>query len=509
MNVGDWVRKWGELLPQKVAIVDDGHEFTYREINERCNRVANYLLDKGVRKGDRVSVLLHNCHEYIEIYLALTKVGAILVPINWRIAPLEIAYILNDCEASYLFFGQDFAEMASYIKENIPQMKGYASLGKEEFPWAENFKKTEDYPSSEPSGFDMPDFEDPHIILYTSGTTGFPKGALLSNRKTFYNSLNAKIFYRLTTEDIFLVNRPLFHSGGLLVNSTPVFYSGATVIYKRRFALDEYLEAIEKYRVTIIEPPATFLNFILKDCDLNRYKLNSLKSGYTGGERVPEKLIRAYHEIGVPLGQLFGMTETSTVCWLPAEDTVRKVGSVGKPVFHGEVQIVHPDMQPISPGETGEVVIRGPILMSGYWNKPDETRKVLKGGWFHSGDLATTDDEGFIYILDREKNVFISGGENVYPAEIDKHLLRHPKIFDAAVYGVPDEKWGEVGKASIILKDNEKMGTQEVVDFLSGKIRKFKIPKHIEFVTELPRTASGKIQKYLLAQEFKEKKSKT
>lgn len=508
MNVGDWVRKWGELLPKKVAIIDDGREFTYGEINARCNRVANYLLKKGVKKGDRVSVLLHNGHEFIEIYFALAKIGAILVPLNWRIAPPETAYILNDCEANFLFFGQDFAETASYIKDNIQHVKAYTSLGEEEFSWADHYKDTEAYSSSEPSPPDTLDFEDPHIILYTSGTTGFPKGALLSNRKTFYNALNAKIFYRLTTEDIFLVNRPLFHSGGLLVNSTPAFYSGATVIYKRRFALEEYLETIERYRVTIIEPPATFLNFILKDCDLARYRLDSLRSCYTGGERVPEKLIREYHAIGVPLGQLFGMTETSIVCWLPAEDTARKVGSVGKPVFHGEIRIVHPDMQPITPGETGEIVITGPILMSGYWNKPDETRKAFKGGWFHSGDLATTDDEGYIYILDREKNVFISGGENVYPAEIDKHLLQHPKIFDAAVYGVPDEKWGEVGRASIILKDNHEMEAQEVVDFLSGKIGKFKIPKHIEFVREFPRTASGKIQKYLLAKEFKENMEK-
>ncbi len=503
MNIGDWIRKWGRLSPQKIAIIDDGNELSYGELNQRCNKLANFLLQKGVSKGDRFGVLLHNCHEYVELYFALAKVGAILVPLNWRMAPPEVAYVLDDCDTTSLFFGRDFLDTALYIKENVQQVKYFVSLGQEDILWAENFRDIDAYPSIEPTGFREPDLEDPHIILYTSGTTGFPKGAVLSNRKTFFNALNANIFYGLSPRDIFLVSRPLFHSGGLLVDSTPVFYKGGTVIYKRHFSPREYLETIEKYHVTIMETSATFLNFMLKECDFGQHDLRSLKSYYTGGERVSETLLREYHEMGMPLSQIFGMTETSIVTWLATDDATRKIGSVGKPVFHGELKILNHDRRQIRPGEIGEILVKGPILMSGYWNRPEMSREVMEDGWFHTGDLGTTDDEGFVYIVDRAKDMYISGGENVYPTQVEKLLLTNPKIFDAAVYGVPDEKWGEVGKASIILKDNEKMGEKVVKEFLGGKIGKFKIPKHIEFVDEFPRTATGKIQKYLLAQRSK------
>jgi fatty-acyl-CoA synthase len=498
MNIGDWIRKWSQLSPQKVAIIDDGHEISYKELNQRSNQVANFLLQKDLRKGDRVGVLLYNCHEYIAIYCALAKVGAILVPLNWRMAPPELSHILNDCGATFLFFGEDFLDTALYIRDTIEEVKNWIYVCHDDLDWAENYQKIATYPSIEPTIFDKPDFEDPHIILYTSGTTGFPKGAVLSYRKTFFNALNANIFYRLTPLDVFLVSRPLFHSGGLLVDSTPALYKGATVIYKKRFSPQEYLETIEKYNVTIIETSATFLNFILKECNVSQYNLRLLKSCYTGGERVSTSTLKEYHNRGIPISQLFGMTETSIVTWLSTDDAVRKIGSVGKPVLHGEVTIINSDRKKISPGDIGEIMVKGPILMSGYWNKPEVTKEVMKNGWFYTGDLATVDDEGFIYIVDRQKDMFISGGENVYPAEVEKALLTHPKIFDIAVYGVGDEKWGEVGKASIILQDNTAMSVSEVMDFLHGKIGRFKIPKYVEFVDKLPRTTTGKIQKYLL-----------
>jgi len=503
MNIGDWIRKWSQLSPQKVAIIDDGHEISYKELNQRSNQVANFFLQKRIHKGDRVGVLLYNCHEYLEIYFALAKIGAILVPLNWRMAPPELSHILNDCGATFLFFGEDFLDTALYIRDNVEKVKYYISLGQEDILWAENYQKIQTYSSTEPTGFEEPDSEDPHIILYTSGTTGFPKGTLLSNRKTFFNALNANIFYRLTPLDVFLVSRPLFHSGGLLVDSSPALYKGATVIYKRRFSPQEYLETIEKYNVTIIETSATFLNFILKECNVSQYNLRLLKSCYTGGERVSTSTLKEYHNIGIPLSQIFGMTETSIVTWLSTDNAVRKIGSVGKPVLHGEVKIINSDLEQISPGDIGEIMVRGPILMSGYWNKPEVTREVMSNGWFHTGDLATIDDEGFIYIVDRQKDMLISGGENVYPSEIEKLLLTNPQILDVAVYGVPDEKWGEVGKASVILKNKAKMSDSNMVEFLHDKIGKFKIPKYVEFVDKLPRTATGKIQKYLLIQKFK------
>ena len=501
MNLGDWTRKWSQLLPHKVAIIDHDRVLTYREFNERCNRVAHFLLKEGVRRGDRVGVLMYNCHEFMEVYFGLAKVGAICVPLNWRMAPPEIAYITKDCEPTTLFFHHEFLDAAAFLKKGTASIKSFVSLGREKVPWALNGEEIENAPSTEPEGFDDLDAENPHLILYTSGTTGFPKGAVLSSRKTFYNALNANIFYGLTSDDVFLVSRPLFHSGGLLVDSTPVFYKGGTVIYRRRFSPQEYLEAIAQYQVTIIETSATFLNFILDKCDLDTYNLGSLKACYTGGERVPETLLREYHRRGIRLSQIFGMTETSIVTWLPADDAMRKPGSVGRPVFHGEIRIVGSHKQEVKPGEIGEILVKGPILMSGYWNRPELNRELLEDGWFHTGDLATVDEEGFIYIVDRQSDMYISGGENIYPAQIEKLILSHAKIFDAAVYGVPDETWGEVGKASIVLKTGEEMTPEQVLQFLEGKIGKFKIPKHVEFVESLPRTASGKIQRYLLARK--------
>ena len=503
MNIGDWISKWSQLSPEKTAIIDDGRKISYKDLNQRSNQVASFLLQRGLHKGDRVAVLLYNCHEYIAIYCALAKVGAILVPLNWRMAAAELSYILKDCGATFLFFGEDFLDTVLSIRTTVSEIKGWISVGQKDINWAEDYQTIEAYSATEPTFLEEPDSEDCHIILYSSGTTGFPKGAVLSNRKTFFNALNANIFYRLTPLDIFLVSRPLFHSGGLLVDSTPALYKGATIIYKRRFSPHEYLETVEKYGVTIIETSATFLNFILKECTISNYNLRSLKSCYTGGERVSNLTLKEYHTRDIPLSQLFGMTETSIVTWLSTDDAVRKIGSVGKPVLHGEVTIVNADRKKIRPGDIGEIMVKGPILMSGYWNKPEATKEVMKNGWFYTGDLATVDDEGFIYIIDRQKDMFISGGENVYPAEVEKVLLTNPKIFDVAVYGVSDEKWGEVGKASIMLQDNTEMSVSEVLDFLRGKIGSFKIPKYVDFVDKLPRTATGKIQKHLLVKEFK------
>jgi len=252
-----------------------------------------------------------------------------------------------------------------------------------------------------------------------------------------------------------------------------------------------------------MEPAATFLNFVLKECDLDQHNFGSLKSFFTGGERVAVTLLQEYHKRGLPLSQLFGMTETSTLTWLPTEDAHEKAGSVGKPVFHGDVEIVNKEEQIITPGVVGEIRVKGPVLMSGYWNRPEQTNEVMKNGWLYTGDLATYDEDGFIYMIDRAKDLYISGGENIHPTEIEKLLLTNPGIFDVAVYGVPDEKWGEVGKASIIPNEGVSITFEEVVQFLKGKIGKFKIPKYVEFVDELPRTASGKIKRYMLTEAFK------
>ena len=510
INIGDWIRKWSFLQPHKRALIFEDRPFTYQEINQRTNQLCHFLFQLGIQKGDRVSVLLHNCHQYIEIFFALSKIGAILVPLNWRLAAPEFEFIIKDSGSRMIISEPDFEEVIASIRPHLNLSIGdYISVGSPCPDWARDYEKgLLEYSVQEPPLQVSVGDEDPHIFMYTSGTTGTPKGAVLSHRKTFFNALNADIFYNLTSKDIMIVSRPMFHSGGLLVEAAPVLYKGGTLILKKRFRSHEILEVIQKYRVTLLEMAATVYQFILQECDLTQYDLSSIRCYFTGGERVPKAMLQEYYRKGIAISQIFGQTEASTITFLSPDDAILKIGSVGLPVFHGEVRIVDKTGKDASPGEVGEIIIKGPTLMSGYWNRPDLTAETIRDGWLYTGDLARMDEEGYIYIVDREKDMYVSGGENVYPAEIEKVLHTHPKIFDAGIVGVPDEKWGEVGKAFVVLKPGETMGNGEVFEFLKGKVAKYKIPKYVEYIEELPKTASGKIQKFLLKETHKSKSVK-
>jgi fatty-acyl-CoA synthase len=504
MNIGDWVRKWAAIQPHKTALIFEESSLTYGELSTRANQLANALLKKGTQKGDRVGVLLYNSTEYVEIILALSIIGAILVPLNWRLSGSELEFILEDSGADTLIFGEEFMDVVSAIKSNIPvKEENYICVGKGICSWAMNYEKT--VKGDSPKEYETKtsgDGEDPQIIMYTSGTTGLPKGAILSHRKTFYNVLNANIFYGLTPEDVDLVSRPLFHSGGLLVNVAPVLYKGGTIILKKRFRPQEILEGIEMHRVTVIEAAATMFNFILQQCDLKKYDLSSLRCCITGGERVPHSLLEEYLNRGIIISQIYGQTETSTLTWLPMGEAKRKLGSVGVPVFHGNVKIVDKEGREVKPGEVGEIIVSGPILMTGYWKRPQQTQEAIKDGWLHTGDLAKRDEEGFFYVVDREKDMFISGGENVYPAEVEKVYLENPKISDVAVVGVPDEKWGEAGIIFIVMKNGQEMTEEEALRYCEGKLAKYKIPKQVAFLKELPMTGSDKVKRRHLREDY-------
>jgi fatty-acyl-CoA synthase len=506
MNIGNWMTRWSSLRPRKCAIHFEGRSFSYGELNSRTNRLCHLFLRLGVKKGDRVAVLLSNCNHYIETFFALSKIGGILVPLNFRLAGPELAYILNDSGAQTLIFGEEFFDLAASIRQQGSIETGRTIIVGEAAPWALHYEEQLEKESpEEPKTDGSIGGEDAHILMYTSGTTGRPKGAILSHRKTFFNALNADIFYGLTPDDILLVSRALFHSGGLLVETVPMIYKGGTIILKRRFRPKEILEAIQRYRVTVLEAPATLFKFILEECDLQKYDLRSLRSCFTGGERVPPSLIEEYHEKGIILSQLYGQTETSTITWLPVGDAVRKRGSVGIPVFHGDIRIVNKAGAQVKPGEVGEILVSGYITMSGYWRRPDLTEEQIQDGWLHTGDLATIDEEGFIYVIDRKKDMFISGGENVYPAEIEKVYLENEKILNVAVVGVPDKKWGEAGVAFILLKEGETMSPEEALQFCSGKLARYKIPRDVRFVKSLPMTAAQKIMRNRLREEYLDK----
>jgi fatty-acyl-CoA synthase len=372
MNVGNWVTKWASLRPDKPAIIFEDTSFTYAGLNERINQTAHLLQGRGVGKGDRVGVLMYNTYQLVEIFFALGKIGAILVPLNTRLVSAELAYIIQDSGIEVLIFGDAFTGLLESLTPRLP-VRNYLCLGKPP-AWAKHYEdEIRQQPAVEPVVDEPAGGEDPLIIMYTSGTTGLPKGAVLSHRKTLFNALNADIYYGLTTTDIMLAPRPMFHSGGLLVELCPMMYKGGTLIMKGRFSPEEILVAIEKHRATILEIAATVLRFILEQCDVDTYDLSSLRVCYTGGERVPPALLEDYAKKGIIVSQIYVQTETSTLTWLPPEYAVRKRGSVGKPVFHGDVRIVDKKGHPVKPGEIGEIIVSGPITMNGYWGRPELT----------------------------------------------------------------------------------------------------------------------------------------
>jgi fatty-acyl-CoA synthase len=293
INIGDWIRKWSFLQPRKRALIFEDHPFTYQEVNLRTNQLCHLLMKLGVRKGDRISVLLYNCHQYIEIFFALSKVGAILVPLNWRLAGPELEFIIKDSGSRMIIFEPEFEEVIASIHLHLNLPNGnYITVGSPCPDWAKDYEKgLLECPVQEPQLQVSAGDEDPQILMYTSGTTGIPKGAILSHRKTFFNALNADIFYNLTGKDIMIVSRPMFHSGGLLVEAAPALYKGGTLILKKRFRPNEILETIQKYKVTLLELPTTVYQFILLGCDLNQYDLSSVRCYFTGGERIPKAML--------------------------------------------------------------------------------------------------------------------------------------------------------------------------------------------------------------------------
>ncbi len=500
LNVADWIKKWAMILPEKIALVYDDEPMTYATLNARINQLSHALLALGVKRGDRVGALLTNCVEFFEIFFACSKIEAIFVPLNFRLAGPEIAYIINDCTAETLFFSGEFSERIASIRENLSVKEGrYVTVVGKTPDWASEYVTlVTGYPTEEPKIPYEKDVESPHVIMYTSGTTGFPKGAVFTQRKTFFNILNANIYYHVTPKDKIVVSRPLFHSGGLLVDSLPFLYKGGTVILKRRFEPEELIYAIQRYRATVMETSATMYRFILDRCDLSAYDLSSVKLYYTGGEVVPLPLLKAYGERGIVITQLFGQTETSTVTWLPAEYGLKKLGSVGLPVFHGDVKIVDEAGNEVPPNQVGEVIVSGPILMSGYWGHPELTEKTVRNGWLYTGDVGRRDEEGFFYILDRRKNMYISGGENVYPAEVEKVLYENAGVKEVAIIGVSDAKWGEVGKAFVVPRKGANLTVEGLIQWCAERVAKYKVPKYIEFVERLPKNAAGKIMKHRL-----------
>ena len=506
MNPAWWVERWSDLHPNKPAIIFEDERITYLELHRRIIRTAGWLQSVGIEKGDRVAVLLHNCPEFLDLYLACTRLGAIFVPINFRSAAPELDYFINNSRPRIFIFDEEYAEKIDSLKlENslspivltcIGAYKGDQNV----IDYCKGLSNFENNTSFLACPLEPADPEEPQVIMYTSGTTGRPKGAVLTHHKTFFNCLNADIFFKLHFDDVMLIILPLFHSGGLFIQAAPTIYKGATLVIHPKFDPLSVYKDIEKYRITkFLGVPTVYKALVDIPVD-QRGDISSLKVCAGGGEKTTPDLLQQCREAGLGFRQVMGQTETSILLWASEEDSFRKPGTVGRPVFHAEVNIVDKNGRTAKPGEIGEIVVRGSIVMKEYWQDPVRTEETLNNGSLYTGDLARMDEDGYFYLVDRAKDMYITGGENVYPAEIERTLKEHPEIEDIAVVGMPDETWGEVGHAFVIRKRDSNLSAEEIFNFSKEKLAAFKCPKKVTFSREFPRNTLGKVIKRKLIQ---------
>ena len=492
MDRFDWMSRWAMYSPQKIAIkeFESGRSLTYARLNNAANWLASYLLTTlKMKKGQRLAILAENSLEHFILFAAAQKTGIILVPINFRLAPREIDFLLNDSQSAAIVVAEAYQSLLKECNYSAQlRMVFIETLAAEAEKAAE-----ENHPPPEPPPL-SPD--DPIFILYTSGTTGFPKGALYTHGMLFWNSVNTALRLDLTSEDRTITCLPLFHTGGWNVLSTPFLHRGAYFLLTKSFEPDTTLRLLAQERITMFMAVPTMLKMMAASPEFEHANLDSMRFFIVGGEAMPLPLIETWHNRGVPIRQGYGLTEVGpNITSLHQDDAVRKMGSIGLPNFYVDIRIVDENGQEVGSGEVGELWLKGPMTTPGYWNNSEATAEALTDGWFHTGDLVRRDEEGYLYIVDRKKNMFISGGENVYPAEVEKFLFSHPAIADVAVIGVSDEKWGEVGKAFIVLKPGHHLTAEEVRKFCRGNLATFKIPKHVEFVDELPKGDTGKIDR--------------
>ncbi|HBY96267.1 MAG: long-chain fatty acid--CoA ligase [Ardenticatenaceae bacterium] len=506
MYTFDWLVRRAELAPDRVALVDaaTGREFTYAQFNERASRFAEFLRDEWrIQPGDRIAILAHNSSNYFEILYGCAKIGAILVPLNWRLAIPELEYTLNDCTPRALIYDPAFAATAEALRHPIG-ISLAMTLGPQ--PAANEWAYEQGLASASGQPLIMPprSLDEIWFLLYTAGTTGRPKGVLQTFAMVLYNALNIGMPIDLTSKDTTLNLLPCFHTGGLNLYANPTFHVGGTAIIQRTFDAGETLRLLSERATVFFGVPAVYL-FLSQHPDFEKTDLSRVRSWACGGASMPVSLLETYARRGILVRQGFGMTETGPTVFLVDEaHALSKIGSVGKPQLYVEVRIADRDGHDVLPGEMGELLIKGPGVTPGYWHLPDVTAETITAGWLHSGDVARRDEDGYYYIVDRWKDMFISGGENVYPAEVENVLYAHPAIAEAAVIGVPDSKWGEVGRAVVVVKTGHMLSAQGVIDFCEGRLARYKIPKSAVFVGALPRNAAGKVLKMELRKQFGE-----
>jgi fatty-acyl-CoA synthase len=508
MYIGDYLGRRALYSPDQLAVVDAGktphRSFTYSELNNRANRLANWLRDgAGVQKGDRVAVLAHDGVEYLDVFFACGKLGVILAGLNWRLHWRELQGLLEKTTPKVLIYSDEFAEVVQKISDHSSIVSHFLHIEGQGIPNSRYYEKTLSDSELRPVTTEDVTDEDIACLIFTGGTTGLPKAAQISHRMIGWNALNT-IIHDLQHGDVTVNTFPLFHTGGLLVYTTPLLILGGTVVLTRRFDAEQVLMLLEDYAATVYAGVPTMYQMMTAAPNWGQADLSNLRFCTSGGAPLPVSLVEKFRiEKGVQFKQGFGMSEFGPgVFALAPEDAIRKAGSIGRPNFFVDARVVDDYNEPVPPGQIGELVLRGPSMCSGYFNDPEASAAVVDDeGWFHTGDLAVMDEHHYYTIVDRKKDMFISGGENIYPNEIEHILYKHPAVEMCAVVGVPDEKWGEVGKAFVVMKAGSRITEADLLAHMQHYLAGYKVPKSIEFREALPISAAGKILKRELVGE--------
>jgi fatty-acyl-CoA synthase len=498
MDAADLLTSRARLTPEREALLEleTGIRYTYGELNARANRCANWLRGYGVGYGDRVSILAHNSDVYLDLFYGCAKIGAIFTPLNWRLAVPELVYIVNDCTPKFLLFGPEF-------EVTVQQMR--AGIAVDHIVPLHRYEEVlPDKSVEEPlRPFELSG-ESTHCILYTSGTTGRPKGAMIPQRQVLWNCINTVISWGLIEHDVSPVFTPMFHAGGLFAFLTPIFYVGGRIVLSKGFDAEESLRVILEEKCTVILGVPTLFQMWQKSPIYASADFSHVRFFISGGAPCPPQLINQWREEkNVVFRQGYGLTEVGPNCFsMTDEESVPKTGCVGKPIFHSAMKLVDENGRPVPIGETGELCIKGPHVITGYWNNPEATAKSLVAGWFHTGDMARRDEDGFYTIVGRFKDMIISGGENVYAAEVEAIFREHTAVSEAALIGKPDDQWGEVGIMITVLKPGQSATPEELQEFCRGRLARYKVPKEVIFVDELPYSPYGKVEKMKLKEKY-------
>ena len=511
-TLGDVPKKGAKISPEKTAIVFEHHRLSFRQLDERVNRLANALIDLGYKKGDRLAILSENTHKYMEVYFAAAKAGMSVTPLNFRLSNSELIHIVNDSEAALYMAGDGYEERSRSMQAQLGNIRNWISLDNP----ADGFLLYEDLLSNASA---LPpevhvDENDIAILMYTGGTTGLPKGVMLSHRNILTSMYGQIIGYSLTKHDTECFILPLFH-----ISLWPVLcllMVGGTVVILRRPDLEKLLEAIQTERGTHIVLVPTLLIWILNLPNLDAFDLSSLRLiTYAGSPMPAEVLKNSVKRFGNIFSQGYGLTEAAPLVTVMLPDEhffegpkAELLKSVGKEAATVEALVFDDQDAPVAPGEVGEIVVRGKNIMKGYWKNPELTAKVLRGGWLHTGDMGTTDQEGYIYLVDRKADMIVTGGENVYPKETEDVLYEHPGVQECAVVSAPDEKWGERVQAVVVRKENSTVTDKELIAHCKERLAGYKCPKKIDFWQEIPKTPIGKILRKDIKKEYWKGKEK-